>query len=238
MIIPLKKNKHYNKFASWALCKSVSITKEYIMFTFETEITKKNINEGKQVGLDFGINKFIATSDRETFGEGYKDLIWKLKRKQQGSNAWYRCKEELKEFVNYNIKNLNYNLYSLVVVEKLHNIHRNMRLKKRLSKNIRFFVSKWTYRYAYDKLKMNCDENRVPYRTVNSFRNSQTCPECNHIDKKNRKTQEDFCCQKCGFSDNVDFTSARVALLRFTSQNPAVSVAEQLNLNNPMYRIV
>jgi transposase len=236
--LPLKKHKHYNNFKDWKLSKSITLTKDYVMFTFETEITKKDINSEHQVGMDFGINKFIATSDKETIGEGYKELLIKLKRKQQHSKAWYRCKEEIKEFINYNIKNLNYNLYSLIVVEKLYNIHKNMKLKKRLSKNIRFFVSKWTVNYAYDRLIANCNANRVPYRTVSNFRNSQTCPECNYADKKNRKSQEDFCCQKCGYSDNADFTSAKVALLRFTSQNPMVSVAEQINLNNPMYRFV
>jgi len=237
--IPLKKHEHYNKFKNWKLSKSITLHKDYIMFTFETQTPpKKEIDSGEQIGMDFGINKFIATSNRETIGEGYKDLLIKLKRKKQHSNAWYRCKEELKEFIDYNIKNLNYNLYSLVVVEKLFNIHKNMKLKKRLSKNVRFFVSKWTVSYAYDRLKANCDVNRVPYRTVSNFRNSQTCPECNYVDKKNRKTQEDFCCLNCGYSDNADYTSAKVALLRFNSRNPMVSDAKQLNSKNMVYNYV
>ena len=113
-----------------------------------------------------------------------------------------------------------------------------MKLKKRLSKNVRFFVSKWTVSYAYDRLKANCDVNRVQYRTVSNFRNSQTCPECNHVDKKNRKTQEDFCCLNCGYSDNADYTSAKVALLRFNSRNPTVSDAKQLNSKNMVYNYV
>ena len=125
-----------------------------------------------------------------------------------------------------------------MVVEKLFNIHKNMKLKKRLSKNVRFFVSKWTVSYAYDRLKANCDVNRVQYRTVSNFRNSQTCPECNHADKKNRKTQEDFCCLNCGYSDNADYTSAKIALLRFNSRNSTVSDAKQLNSKNMVYNYV
>ncbi|EJF05794.1 transposase, partial [Thiovulum sp. ES] len=37
---------------------------------------------------------------------------------------------------------------------------------------------------------------------------SQTCNKCGCISRKNRKTQEDFSCIECGFSENADLNSA------------------------------
>ena len=38
---------------------------------------------------------------------------------------------------------------------------------------------------------------------------SQTCPECGHIAKENRRTQASFACVQCGFQENADFVGAR-----------------------------
>ena len=37
---------------------------------------------------------------------------------------------------------------------------------------------------------------------------SITCPGCGHISKENRKTQAQFACVECGFSENADLVGA------------------------------
>jgi putative transposase len=37
---------------------------------------------------------------------------------------------------------------------------------------------------------------------------SRTCPCCEHVSKNNRKTQADFVCVECGFSENADLVAA------------------------------
>lgn len=37
---------------------------------------------------------------------------------------------------------------------------------------------------------------------------SQTCPECGHISRDNRTTQETFCCTECNYTNNADVNSA------------------------------
>jgi transposase len=212
--IPLKKNEHFNRYTNWKLAKSVTVHKDNIQFTFTKKVHKKD--EGKAIGIDFGINKFIATSERETFGEGYKELLLKLWCKKRRSKAWIKCKEEIKEFIDYHIKHLPYDQLGLIIVEKLDKVHHKMKLKRRLSKNMRRLVSTWAYRYIYDRFFSNCNLNRVRYSQVIPYNNSRTCPisTCGHVDKNNRQSQEQFSCLKCGFSDNADFTSANVALRR------------------------
>ncbi len=58
---------------------------------------------------------------------------------------------------------------------------------------------------------------------VNPKHTSQTCPQCGHISKDNRKEQEIFKCIKCGYEANADHNAAqnilrRAGLARITCQ--------------------
>ena len=52
---------------------------------------------------------------------------------------------------------------------------------------------------------------------VNPDFTSQMCPKCGHISKKNRKSQETFCCEKCNHKNNADINAARNIKGRFTN---------------------
>ena len=43
---------------------------------------------------------------------------------------------------------------------------------------------------------------------------SQTCSNCDCVDKKNRKTQAKFECMSCGYTDNADINAAKNILSR------------------------
>ncbi len=49
----------------------------------------------------------------------------------------------------------------------------------------------------------------MPVVFVDARNTSRTCPECGHGEKANRKSQAEFACLHCGFSDNADRTAAR-----------------------------
>lgn len=52
---------------------------------------------------------------------------------------------------------------------------------------------------------------------VNPDFTSQMCPKCGHISKNNRKSQETFCCEKCGHENNADINAAINIKDRFTN---------------------
>lgn len=58
---------------------------------------------------------------------------------------------------------------------------------------------------------------------VDPHNTSRRCPRCGHIAKENRKTQADFCCVKCGYSNNADIVGAinikRAGLARIGSES-------------------
>ncbi len=37
---------------------------------------------------------------------------------------------------------------------------------------------------------------------------SQTCPDCGHVSRDNRKTQANFACVACGYEENADLVGA------------------------------
>ncbi|MFG3256994.1 zinc ribbon domain-containing protein, partial [Streptomyces sp. NPDC048172] len=49
---------------------------------------------------------------------------------------------------------------------------------------------------------------------VDARNTSRTCPECGHVAKENRVTQERFQCMACGFAANADHVGATNVLNR------------------------
>ena len=67
----------------------------------------------------------------------------------------------------------------------------------------------------------------VPIHLVDPRNTSRTCSECGHCEKANRKSQESFLCQRCGFAANADYNAAlnisrkeRAAVNRPTASPP------------------
>ncbi|OKH13190.1 type V CRISPR-associated protein C2c8 [[Limnothrix rosea] IAM M-220] len=47
------------------------------------------------------------------------------------------------------------------------------------------------------------------FKRIDPKYTSQTCSQCGHVDAKNRKSQSDFTCVKCGHSENADVNAAK-----------------------------
>jgi len=213
--IPLKRHKHWNKLnVLGKRSKSITLTRKYIQFNFEIKTEPKK-ESGKLLGVDIGINKLFATSDGSFFGRGYKLLLEKLTRKERCSKGYYRTKNEIKTFINVAINEIFKDDLQLVVVEKLKGLKNKMKERRRLSKNIRRFISVWAYRYILNRIEQVCEVNRVSFRSVPAYNTSIACPRCSHADKGNRKTQENFRCLNCGYAGNADFVASQNILVRF-----------------------
>lgn len=102
----------------------------------------------------------------------------------------------------------------LVVVEKLKNLNKNTKVKRRLTKNIRRSIGSWTYRYWLDRLQRECEFRRSKFRSVYPYYTSQRCSSCGFTDRGNR-LGEVFRCQSCGHVGNADVNAARNILDRF-----------------------
>ena len=67
----------------------------------------------------------------------------------------------------------------------------------------------------------------VPVVVVNPRNTSRTCPSCDYIDKANRRSQSEFCCKSCGFSDHADHVGAINIARRAVVNRPIVAGYER-----------
>jgi transposase len=212
--IPLKKHTHFNKLNERGkLLNYFIVTKDYIQFSFEIETgPKKEIK--KIVGLDTGIKHLATLSDNKHIGSDIEEIIRKINNKKHGSKGQKRKRAHLKQRIGEVAKEVCAS-YDLIVVERLTNITKGIKVKRRLTKNIRRVLGASNINYWLNRLKMTCEEKNVSFRTVLPFYTSQKCNACGHIEKKNRSSQDKFLCQSCGHVDNADVNAAKNILERF-----------------------
>lgn len=214
--IPLKKHAQFNKWNNLGrVAKSVIITDKYVMFSFEIETGEKK-QEGTLVGFDFGMKRLGTLSNGKVIGKDIEQYLYELQRKKNYSNAYYRKKEEIREYINREIKEINFKDKQLIVVENLKNMKYKMKERGRLSKNIRSVFYNLSYRQVLQRIQMLSEENRVTFRSVLPYYTSLECSSCGHIEKGNRLSQELFVCRNCGYTDNADENASKVILKRFT----------------------
>ncbi|MGK0289308.1 MAG: IS605 OrfB family transposase [bacterium] len=211
-LIPIKQHKHFNNFLAkgWELSTTITLSKKEIQFSFSTETEKKK-EKGIQVGLDVGMNCLLASSEEDMMGMEVKSLIQKIKRKRQGSKAWYRAKRELKQYFHEVVSKFfkkHPNLQT-TFVENLKGIKQNSKNKKRTYYQFRKSLHHWNQGQLLDIIQSYTEINRVSFRRVNPFQTSITCPTllggCGRVEEKSRKSQSEFECLHCGLKGKADF---------------------------------
>jgi IS605 OrfB family transposase len=211
--LPIRFHDHYNRLASKGKrLNAYIITEKYVQFCFEIDTGEKK-EVKKLLGIDTGINALASTSNGQQFGTDVKTLISKCKRKKWGSKGHRRASNALRQRINEVAKEIVLST-DLVVVEKLKNMNNNSKLKGRLSRNIRSSIGSWNYSHWLERIQLNCEMNRVSFRSVSPYYTSQTCPTCGHVDRKNRDG-ELFQCQECDQTGNADCIAAWNILMRF-----------------------
>lgn len=216
IVIPLKKNKRFNHWASQGkMATSVILTDRYVQFSFEVQCEKKQI--GTMVGIDPGAKTLLTTDTGERYGEGIWPLLLKLRRKKRRSRAWYACREEILEYIDKTCKLIPFEALKYLVLEDNRKIKNKMKRRKgkRLSKTNRSVLTGW----AIGRLNLRCqllsEENGVSFRRVPAWNNSRTCPDCGCCEEANRVSQEVFTCQRCGHVWHADVVGAVNTLARF-----------------------
>jgi putative transposase len=69
--------------------------------------------------------------------------------------------------------------------------------------------SKWSFGELRNFVTYKAKKEGVPLRIVNSKNTSRQCPSCEYIDRRNRKSRNDFECLQCGYKEMADYVAAR-----------------------------
>lgn len=217
LAIPLRKNRVLTRYLSMPgakLCSSVFLTEECVRLVVEVEVPKKE----KQVaiGIDPGATNLLTTDDGKHYGTDIHKLLEKLHKKRRNSKAWKRCKQELKSFLCYTVKQLPWGSFDTLVLENNRNIKHKSKDRGRLSRKTRSFLDGWTAGELDTRIEYATQVNGVSLRRAASFHNSQTCPVCGCIKKENRASQSSFVCVECGHAAHADVVGAINVLARYS----------------------
>lgn len=67
----------------------------------------------------------------------------------------------------------------------------------------------WSFRQLADFLVYKAQRAGVPGCFVDPRNTSRTCSRCGYVDKRNRRSQAEFSCLRCGFTAHADYNAAR-----------------------------
>lgn len=213
--IPIKLHKHFHKLNNKGkLAKSIVINENYVQFCFEIN-TGSKLETGKCIGIDTGVKVLASTSEGRMHGTDIEQCINRINRCKHGSAGQKTARRALKQRMDEVARDIVSEKPRLVVVEQLKGISVKTKVRRRLNKNMRRVIGSWAWSYWLNRLQQNCEIGCSSFRSVYAANTSITCPACGHIDKRNRKSQEVFCCCNCGHSDNADINAAKNILVRF-----------------------
>lgn len=201
----------------------------------------------KAVGIDVGVSLVVADSN----GRKVKplDLVrelgklrtkaQQLSRKKKNSNNRAKAKAKIAK-QNLRIANMRkdflhklskqYSENQTVVVEDLKIKNMTKATKgtvEKPSKNasakrgLNRVITQQSWGLFFELLEYKLSEKGGQLIKVDPRYTSQTCNECGHVSKENRKSQDKFVCTACGHSANADTNASKNILVRGIHGNNA-----------------
>lgn len=188
---------------------------------YEKEIVEKN-KSNNYIGVDLGVKKIAVDSDGIVYHndklEKKRTQYLSHRRRLQLRNtrsSKYRIKKSGNRESKFR-KDVNHCI-SKTLVQKAKSTNAAIVLENLKHINSRAIVRKSErmkrLSWSFDQLKSFIDYKAsiegIEVVLVDSHYTSQRCYKCGYIDRKNRKTQGDFCCIRCGYCDNADINAAK-----------------------------
>ena len=209
----------------------------YVSFGCEREIENPIHPSKTAIGIDLGITKLISTSDgqyikpKNSFKANQVKLAKlqrQLSRKVLFSQNWQKQNRKIQK-LHHHIANIRHDYlhkittnisknHAMIVVEDLKVVNmsksasgsavqhgRNVKAKSGLNKSI--LDQGWGMMVDMIEYKQHWQGGLLI--KINPRYTSQTCSQCQHIAKENRRSQARFECVKCTYVANADFNAAR-----------------------------
>lgn len=173
------------------------------------------------LGIDLGIENIAVDSDRKIFEskkveqtrKKYSRLRSQLqkvgtrsaKRKlKKVSGRERRFKKDTNHMISKAIVSKAKGTNRAIGIEDLKNIR--SRTTVRCSQRDRY--SKWAFGELRNFVTYKAKKEGVPLRVVKSKNTSRQCPSCKYIDKRNRKSRNEFECLQCEYKEMADYVGA------------------------------
>lgn len=228
-------------------CESTLLMDERGRFYIEQPI---NVHEPERqateswLGVDLGVVNLATDSDGDIFTgklvNGLRRRSVKLRARlssKHTKSAKRLLKKRRRKEARFN-RNTNH-VISKKLVAKARDSRRGISLEDlkgirsriKVRRAQRGALHSWSFGQLRSFVEYKAKLAGVEVRLVDPRNTSRTCPECGHVDKKNRPSQAVFKCVRCGCAGHADHFAAREISRRAASFQPhaapAVGAASQ-----------
>jgi len=214
---------HWEKRLDWKTCSADLCRhrngKLYLHLVVEKSFVA--VAEEQVIGVDLGVNRPAVTSHAHFFGQRRWKAIdqryFRLRRALQakGTDSAKRHLKRLAQKENRFRRDCDhvlskrlvqtYGAGTLLVLEDLTDIRTRVKVRKQQRRRIHL----WSFARLKRFLEYKAPMHGCQIAFVDPRYTSQKCSKCAHIEKRNRKSQSDFCCKKCGFKHNADLNASK-----------------------------
>jgi putative transposase len=211
----------------------------YLLVTIDTPAEPPIVPE-RFLGVDLGITNIATDSDGHTYtGDAIERVRQRCMTHRQSyqSTQTRSAKRRLKKLAGKQARfhrDVNHSLAkrlvayakdtkAALVLEDLTHIRDRITVRKRQRNK----QHNWSFRQLRDFLVYKAQRVGVPLLFVDPRHSSRTCSRCGSVDKKNRRSQADFSCLRCGHTTHADLNAARNLATRGAVKRPDLVAPRQ-----------
>ncbi|HEX5512353.1 MAG TPA: transposase [Actinomycetales bacterium] len=179
------------------------------------------------LGVDLGIVNIATTSDGDlTSGKAlnrrrHRNRRLRAKLQRRGTKSAKRLLKKRSKKEKRFANDVNHRISKTIVAEAKRTRRgiaiedlRGIRARVRLRKPQRATLHSWAFHQLGEYLAYKAEKAGVPLVRVDPKYTSQTCADCGHLDRANRRNQSEFECRSCGVVAHADRNAARNIAMR------------------------
>ena len=172
-------------------------------------ITDSNGNQELIPLEDFSKSKYSSNFNKlqKKLSKRYrkKNFSKRTNKLQNKSNKLQKKIKNKKEDRFHKLSKIITNNYSRITIEDL-----SIKDMKESSKSfLNRMISDVSWGSLITKIKYKAEQMNVIIREINPAFSSQRCNDCGFISKNNRKSQSDFHCGNCSYTENADLNASK-----------------------------
>ncbi|MDQ2903399.1 MAG: transposase [Ktedonobacteraceae bacterium] len=211
----------------------------WLTLSYDEKVTAQTKPDAPVIGIDVGIANFITTSDGKQYGtfNGKLRECQKRDREKRRRKAKLRSCLEKKGVPKEKLPSTSSATGQRLIRHVKQSINRAVNLCFEEHKGCQFAyeqLSVASMRYkaramnAYmrvsnlahipEHITWNATKRGVQATRVKSAYSSQECHMCHYVDRKNRPTQQTFCCRVCGHTAHADINASQNIASRLGDQ--------------------
>ena len=197
----------------------------YAMLVLRSDVSVPDaIPHGEPVGVDLGLEKFLAASTGlliarpkffVSFQSKLKSLQRKMRNKKKGSSNWKRACNKvslLHEQISNTRKDFHYKLANQLCDEAGMVFAEDLNLKAMSKGMLRKHTLDAGFGQFLSILEFVCHKRGVYFERVDSNYTSQICPRCQTLTGKKLLSERVHSCQSCGYTTDRDVAAAQVVM--------------------------